>query len=396
MKALSRFEGPVAFVDDEIRHEGSDAAALRAEIAEAGLPILEYADVPDVSALQHWRSLAFVILDWDFETGAVVEGVNLGEAIEAANQSRVIAFLAAVLDRIYCPVFLISAQRPETIARALDESGLISAGDLETRMIILRKSAVLDDVFDPLERWVQSKSGFETLRTWDIASEVAKNRLFRDLHALHPSWPNAFWKAARHDSVDPSFELVSVVTANLLSRIDAFAFDEPPEFEEPEGTKGQSFRRVLHGRSVLLSRGLYSGVIMPGDMFAATDLEPDVVWINLSPACHTVSGRDGRVAEEIPLYLVRAERQKIPDSKNSYNALRDKDRGPNTAVLHALTGDAPYVVDFREAKIARWGEISEERFGRILPPYITKIQQMNAMFMQVQGLPAVQEHFYDL
>jgi len=58
----------------------------------------------------------------------------------------------------------------------------------------------------------------------------------------------------------------------------------------------------------------------------------------------------------------------------------------------------PFIVDgkiieffFKEIKIKKWNSIKSTRIGRLLPPYITKVQQRYSSYLQRQGLPAIPE-----
>ena len=43
----------------------------------------------------------------------------------------------------------------------------------------------------------------------------------------------------------------------------------------------------------------------------------------------------------------------------------------------------------RKLSIKKWNEIKDNRQGRLLPPYITKIQQKYSAYIQRQGLPSI-------
>ena len=42
-----------------------------------------------------------------------------------------------------------------------------------------------------------------------------------------------------------------------------------------------------------------------------------------------------------------------------------------------------------DIKILKWNHLKNDRVGRVLPPYITAIQQKYAFYLQRQGLPAI-------
>lgn len=45
----------------------------------------------------------------------------------------------------------------------------------------------------------------------------------------------------------------------------------------------------------------------------------------------------------------------------------------------------------RDIELKKWKDIKDNRIGRLLPPYITKIQQKYAAYLQRQGLPSIPE-----
>lgn len=394
------FAGPVVFIDDEVDTPDSPAFMLIEKIKSSGLPVIPYRLPPDPESnvFKNWRGLAFLVLDWDFVSSEISQALRAGGSqLDERNNLSVERFLARFLKEIFCPVFLISDKPESAIRSKLIESNLFLEAHLDARVKILSKAAVEHDLFAQLENWVIENGSMLLLGVWEAEYERAKNQLFGDFHALIPAWPSAFWRAAQKDNIDPSFELVSVITANLLNRINAIAFDERAILSQQVTMSGTTLRRVLQGRTVLARTGLHDGVIMPGDFFAVEgddQAEPDV-WINLSPACHTIAGR-GDVAEldDVEVYLVKARPTDYPTSQNSLGKLEASN--PNKSVIHALLGDHPYVAEFKDARIARWGEVGRRRIGRILSPYITKLQQSNAMFMQIQGLPTITKEFYDI
>jgi hypothetical protein len=46
---------------------------------------------------------------------------------------------------------------------------------------------------------------------------------------------------------------------------------------------------------------------------------------------------------------------------------------------------------FRDIKTKNWNDVKDTRIGRLLPPYITRLQQKYAFYLQRQGLPAIPE-----
>ena len=51
------------------------------------------------------------------------------------------------------------------------------------------------------------------------------------------------------------------------------------------------------------------------------------------------------------------------------------------------------IIEFslNEIVIMKWNSLKESRKGRLLPPYITRVQQQYSFYLQRQGLPAIPE-----
>ena len=50
-----------------------------------------------------------------------------------------------------------------------------------------------------------------------------------------------------------------------------------------------------------------------------------------------------------------------------------------------------FCFSLRDIKTEKWKDIKDNRIGRLLPPYITKVQQKYAAYLQRQGLPRIPE-----
>ena len=47
--------------------------------------------------------------------------------------------------------------------------------------------------------------------------------------------------------------------------------------------------------------------------------------------------------------------------------------------------------DFRRFRVEKFSELRDQRIGRLLHPYLTRIQQRFALYLQRQGLPRIPE-----
>ena len=47
--------------------------------------------------------------------------------------------------------------------------------------------------------------------------------------------------------------------------------------------------------------------------------------------------------------------------------------------------------DFRKFQVKQFSDVKDQRIGRLLHPYLTRIQQRYALYLQRQGLPRIPE-----
>lgn len=392
---MALLQGPVVFVDDELQDPTKPAAQLAAQIRATGRPLAEYTELPPQEHSEHWRSIAFLVLDWDLVPTS--PGVSGGSTLSEFARQSLFDWLSTFVEQIYCPVFVVSAEDTDDITKQLREIDTFATALDRGRIAVFSKIDIMDNFIAYMEKWVSESAALSALNVWANEFERATDRLFHDLEELEPDWPAYVWKTAADDGVDPSFELASVLSANLLHRIDPLHFDVPAISDYQGQPTPAALRRVSYGRTTLPGERLYDSMVLPGDIFQDGEDE-GCIWVNVTPACHTVlnrpaKGQEKPSPEKVPLHLVKGTRQERPTSKGEFSRLKQLD-GPNGVVIHTLLGDDPYAIDFKARRIATWGEVATSRIARLLPPYITLMQQRHAGFLMNEGLPSVDISLY--
>ncbi|QIG40065.1 hypothetical protein G5T42_11715 [Microbacterium sp. 4R-513] len=405
---MSLLSGPVVFIDDEIHDTSSRAHKLLLEIAATGRPVTTDVGIPDSykERFQHWTSLAFVIVDWDLTPGVDSDlapgsmGLHGGATLSGFNRQALFDFLDDLMGKIYCPVFIVSDEDVDDIRRQVEEEPRFqqSGGFLDGRLAVFSKEVVMDHLVEHLAEWVAKSPALSALKAWEQEHDEAKNRLFFDLTCLEPDWPAYVWQAADIDEVDPAYELATVISTNLLNRLNPVVFDVESISTPSESPTGRALRQVSLGRTSVPGDRLSDRMVLPGDVFMLPGDNEDELWINVSPACHTV-GRaipngDGTTSREpVRLHLLRGKRQAWPKNEGSLKQMNSKDRS-NSIIIHTLKDEHPYKFVFSDARIEEWEAIAEHRVVRLLPPFITRVQQLHSAFMQSEGLPRVTIDLY--
>lgn len=405
---MNDLPGAVVFIDDEIHDASSSAYLLLQEIVATGRPVTTDIGIPDayIERFPHWKSLAFVIVDWDLTPGSM--GLTGGDTLSGFKRKALYRFLADLMEQIYCPVFIVSGEDTVAIRVEISEDDrfITPNGDLDERIAIFSKDVVMDHLIDRLSNWVSASPALSALKAWEQQHDEAKNLLFAELTELEPDWPAHVWHAAELDEVDPAHELSSVISTNLLNRLNPVVFDVESISKVSSEPTGRSLRRVSRGRTSVPGARLSPRMVLPGDVFrfpraeadVGADAEVDEVWINVSPACQTVgrasqSAGEPAVPEPVHLHLIQGFRQKWPANEGALKSMNSKDRY-NSIIIHTLLDEHPYKFVFNQAKIVDWSAVSEFRVARLLPPFVTRLQQLHSAFMQSEGLPRVTMNLY--
>jgi|GEM_PF-2622440 len=397
------FHGPALVVDDD---PDSMMSSIGTQIRAKHIPVIVENEIPDIEEVRNWSGLSFIILDWQMHSG---EGVPAGVIVggEAANE-EIIDLVKAILDALYCPIFIFSNQDSKAIHDELS-SGLGDDTDkIDSRILIKKKEELAGELFQDVGMWIKGKPALYVLKCFDHEYERTRTQLFKDLQDTSMDWPHAIWETAESDSINPSFALANTVTQNILHRMSPLDFDEEILKTDHEKPDAKELHRIIHREVVIDNRNLPNGMIMPGDFFCepqedGTDGNAHpTLYINITPACDSVprSGGEGEPSDG-PDRLIVLEARPIStrpkQSKRKKEAAKYRDCLTED-ILYGLTEDGvPYKCLFKLWTVwdgEKYTEMSACRKGRLIEPYITRLQQKFALFLQRQGLPRFPDDFY--
>jgi hypothetical protein len=198
------------------------------------------------------------------------------------------------------------------------------------------------------------------------------------------------WKTYEQDEIDRSLELGNLIGRNLLSRMTPFHFDLAPyqtafEALDDGALSGTVVMKVLEGERFLQKDRLQADSIAPGDVFKKSGS----YYMNIRPDCDCIA-RGEVTQDEIEIYLLKG-------SKVTENQLRDKANqkygtiaeADTETIVFGMFNGATFSFQFKNMVVGRWKDWKEKRVGRLLPPFLTRLQQRYAAYLQRPGLTRI-------
>ena len=389
--------GIAVFIDDAIDDETSNAYKLKQQIDKKNIPVLTRSNLPDdfETFSSHIHSASFVILDWKFSNisgEAVVAGVNIPEAVRKSNEGEIIDFIKKLLNNTYCPIFIFSDEVISEIKDSLDLAGITHTGD-HPRIFITSKTELLDEkLFEKINDRLKENAIVYTLKTWEKAANIAKKKMFSTLESKHVSWPTVLWKTYESDHTNQSQELSKILTnifSNYLLSNCLFSSDY---FDPNKASVSiEDIKDVLEAERFMTIDN--ETPPSPGDLFEILDGEKIFYLLNIRAQCNLLH------ITSPDLYCIRGT---ILDENR---IIRNQQRNNDDDILFfqgQLHGreDAIYIpfvhnrkiieFDLKQMKVKKYdSSFRAKRIGRILPPYITRIQQIVSAYIIREGLPAI-------
>jgi len=211
--------------------------------------------------------------------------------------------------------------------------------------------------------------------------------MFVELQNLSPNWPKIMWNNYSIDKAICSLELGELLSRNLHSRMTPFEFsDEILKLNKGETINKSELCLVLEGEIFLDNANLHADNISPGDVFS---IESNY-YVNIRAACDLFPDRYkvGAILDDVELYLLKgftfSDKEIEKSYSKEYGNFSERD---NQIIIFPMVHGKAIDFHFKTLNILKWSELKDKRIGRILPPYITKIQQKYAQYLQRQGFP---------
>ena len=435
--------GIALFIDDEVNDQDKDAYKLKIQIENRHIPLITYTDIPDdiEAFIANLHGVSFIILDWDLSVLASDDKINGVKASSAQEDSikNIIEFLQLLLNKTYCPIFIFSQESINGIINELDQNKITQSG-FHPRILFEPKQKIISDgaLFSEIQNWLKNNPIITVLKTWEKAAQSSKFKMFSTLEQKNTNWPKILWDTFESDHTDQSHELTQTLTNIFANHVileckfnSSLIYDSQSDItlqtvvqgetdteliqstgEQPQGqtvsptttTNNREQQPSLNDiRSVLEFERFINidtnAKPAPGDLFKEVieNGEREIYWLNIRAQCNLLHINDP------DLYCIKGE--ELDESriykKGQEENSNEKDVQFNQGQLHSRDDIIfiPFVIngkilefDLKKFKIKKYNSTFQNaRIGRILPPYITRIQQLFSAYMIREGLPAIPE-----
>ncbi len=426
------FKGVAVVIDDKINDTESDDLILKIvdKLKKEKIPLLKYDDIPDNSIISNFSNISFILLDWelspsitDSTVGSVTGATETTLINSSYNPKDNIEFIKKLKEIAFVPIFIFSHLNPDTIINKLKEARLYNEHS-SNYIFVKKKNDLLSDeeknkLFGEIESWLKQTPSIYVLKEWENALNQAKNRLFWEFYNINHKWPSVLQKTFTDDGSDVNYELGNFIFKNIMARTEPIEFDEDIISISDDELRKDELRKVLEAERFINNDSLPPEYPAIGDLFElfqyeienGSSKEKKKLFLNIRPDCDIIRDKDN----------IKKGGKSIRHNEANYNPflycleceiLKDKDvtiekgsiiERKNSSVIPFVYDNKILKINFDKLFMFEWKqqlftkekreqrEFNKTRIGRILPPYITAIQQKYSFYLQRQGLPAIPE-----
>lgn len=376
-------------IDDKIYEADDDGIMeLIGQIKEKYIPIITYKEIPYDKDIENFRNISFILLDWNLDNSGMESmkllGVKSGNTIMERNNQRNVEFISKIKDICFTPIFIFSNANRADIEDTLKKTRLFK-GDGSDFIFIESKSKLKSNLFQKIEKWIKDTPSIYALKEWEHSFYKAKNELFWYFYSINHNWPKILWDVYEGDETSKSNELGELITRNVVNRIKSFEF-EKDILSTANLPEKKDIREVMEGERFIKDALLADNEIHTGDIYEISPNSGEY-YLNIRPQCNLVLRNVNDDITSIDLYLISGKKLGEPTSKDKFEKFFKQER-VTTAIVFPIN-DSIIEFKFKDLKIISLSDLGLPRFGRLLPPYITKIQQSYALYLQRQGLPPI-------
>lgn len=448
--------GIAVIIDNEINKPETDIFKIKAKFLENNIPVAVYEYIPSEDIIISLSNASFVVLDWDFNDIDELSHIDSGERVsigayakEIANE-KLINFIKKIQNSIFVPLFIFTYKPVPEIISVLSDKGLWNEGPAN-RIFVKSKGELFPKeqkennhniLFESIEEWMKNTPSIHALKAWDRVLSDTKDRMFLEMQSYSPKWTKIIWDRIAKDSQnrDIAEQFGAFLTRNLVNRVCGYSFLDKifvsTEDIEDKDCDTADLRKVIEAERYMDYTMHQPELVYTGDLFK----NDKKYYLNITAQCDTMRGdttqeynprlycifgeelkdknikREIMLTEEGCLKFSDHKQFNLKDERNQYCcSSSDLDEINNAFIKHrnsifyhngellekktevivSCVAGGKHLKFSTKVEVLNFNDIKEIRIGRILPPYITRIQQKCASNMIREGLMPLPSELFE-
>ncbi len=438
MDVAKLFQGVAVIFDDELVDPTSTISTIKGLIQNKDILVAEYKDMPRKEIIPALAKASFVILDWDYTNHELSveddERVLIPAELKTEQEQDLIQFIKELLDRVFVPVFIFTSKSVDSIQTTLHDAGLWH-NDKQNRIFVKQKNEITSEkqLFDAIEDWLKAMPSVYVLKEWEATLSKSKNAMFLELYGYSPNWVKIIWDMLKEDTIENHREFGEFVTRILNNRIETYVFDEDI-ISAHKDISQEELQRVVEGERYIpyidKPNQAYTGdLFQDGSKYylnirAQCDLSRVDQSGEYNPLLYCIKGEklrskdivtdDIRMTTEETIVFGAGKRYSLDDmreickdetkiQKFNENFARYRNKiffrkgaflERNDKVIIGCVADKKALQFNLNIHIKNFNDLKDKRVGRILPPYITRIQQKCSQNMVREGIMPIPKELF--
>lgn len=439
------FTGIAVIIDNEIDIKSSSIYKIKEEIESSNIPVATYSDIPEQEVISSLSNASFIILDWDFINQLSIEQnqqeevsqLIIGSTLKKIKKDKLINFIKELNIRVFVPVFIFTGFSTEEIQNELIQEEVIIQNK-PSKIFVKQKNEVDDStkLFTSINEWLKSMPSAYVIKEWEKVFINAKNDRFIQMYSNSSNWTNIVWNLIKEDCIDNQNEFGDFITRYLINGINEYSFCDE-YFTLDNCTSNTELRSVIQGeryvKYINKPEQVYTGDLFKKDKHyylnirAQCDLSRKDENGNYNPKLYCIKGKkmcrkdiltdDIRLTSESKLVFydnkffnlndlcdICKDENRLSKFNNIFKQHRNKvfyhrgeiiEKKPN-AIISCIADELAILFDLNDIQLFEYSELKDNRIGRILPPYINKIQQKCVQYFTREGvMPVPREVFFN-
>lgn len=439
-EVVKLFTGIAVIFDDEIENDESSISKIKDSFKAHNIPVAGYNVPPSKDVIPSLANASCVILDWSFKDanspmlGDSEERIVIGATAAEDEDKQLSDFIKEFQKQIFVPLFIFTNKIGEA-ENYLKNQGLLDENGQSNRIFIENKSDLISDtssvdkLFSMIQTWLEGTPSIYALKEWERIISKTKDKMFIDMQGYSPYWVKIIWERLEEDSdkKDVSEQFGAFLTKSLVNRTQGYSFEEKIlKGIIKHSVDRNDLKKVIEAERYMEYRDVKPDLVYTGDLFR----DDKSYCLNITAQCDTMRTCGNSSEYDPVLYCItgyKLEEEQIArdiELKEDGNlvfgdkstfSLKDKDGNyscdaikkinkkfknhknlifyhkgelleKKTEVIISCVAGGLHLKFNTKIITKKFSEMKDKRIGRVLPPYITRIQQKCASNLIREGL----------